>query len=247
MTIRKLQLAIMAAGLAGAMSASAVTLTFDGVSPNEIVNLTVSSPSFSGGVYAGIYNQTVDGVATPSFCIDVARQISAGQTFNDYSYADLALAPLTPAGPMGSAVATDIEKLWAAYYPAASVNNQDAAALQVAIWEDIAANVGTYSIMVGGNDSVTTEAANMLSNLGNLTAQADLQGLVSPDGQNYVVPVDLAPVPEPTTAGCFLLGLGALACFQRLTQNRRSLIQRNIQYATKNATTFISWRRNQGV
>jgi hypothetical protein len=31
-----------------------------------------------------------------------------------------------------------------------------------------------------------------------------------------------APVPEPTTAGCFLLGLGALACFQRFTQKRRS-------------------------
>jgi hypothetical protein len=222
MKIRKLQPAIMAAVLAGAMSASAVTLTFNGVSPNEIVNLTVSSPSFSGGVYAGIYNQTVDGVATPSFCIDVARQISAGQTLNDYSYTDLALAPLTPAGPMGSAVATDIEKLWAAYYPAASVTNQDAAALQVAIWEDIAAKVGTYTITVSGNPLVTTEAANMLGSLSSLTAQADLVGLVSPDGQNYVVPADLAPVPEPTTAGCFLLGLGALACFQRFTQNRRS-------------------------
>jgi hypothetical protein len=32
----------------------------------------------------------------------------------------------------------------------------------------------------------------------------------------------LVPVPEPTTAGCLLLGLGALACFQRFTQNRRS-------------------------
>jgi hypothetical protein len=30
-----------------------------------------------------------------------------------------------------------------------------------------------------------------------------------------------SPVPEPTTTGCFLLGLGALACFQRFTQNRR--------------------------
>jgi len=29
-------------------------------------------------------------------------------------------------------------------------------------------------------------------------------------------------VPEPTTTGCFLLGLGALACFRRFTQNRRS-------------------------
>jgi hypothetical protein len=31
-----------------------------------------------------------------------------------------------------------------------------------------------------------------------------------------------SPVPEPTTAGGFLLGLGVLACFQRFTQNRRS-------------------------
>ncbi len=40
---------------------------------------------------------------------------------------------------------------------------------------------------------------------------------VSPDGQNYVV-----AVPEPTTTGCFLLGLGALICVQRFAQNRRS-------------------------
>jgi hypothetical protein len=32
----------------------------------------------------------------------------------------------------------------------------------------------------------------------------------------------MATVPEPTTAGCFLLGLGALVCFQRFTQKRRS-------------------------
>jgi hypothetical protein len=121
---------------------------------------------------------------------------------------------------MGSAVATDIEKLWAAYY-SPSMDNLHAAALQVAIWEDIAANVGTYTITVSGNNPVTTEAATMLGSLSSLTAQADLQSLVSPDGQNYVVPF-IAPVPEPTTAGCFLLGLGALACFQRFTQNRRS-------------------------
>ena len=32
----------------------------------------------------------------------------------------------------------------------------------------------------------------------------------------------VAPVPEPTTAGCFLLGLGALAFCQRFAKNRRS-------------------------
>jgi len=224
MTIRELQLAIMTAGLAGTMSVSAITLTFNGVSPEEDVTLQVSGAfTFGpGGVQAGIYNQTVDGVATPSFCIDVYRDIHVNDTFTDYSYTDLALAPLAPSGPMSSTAATDIEKLWAAYYPDASVNNQYAAALQVAIWEDIAANVGTYSVTVSGNDPVTTEATAMLDSLSSLTAQADLQGLVSPTGQNYVVPADLAAIPEPTTAGCFLLGLGALVCVQRVTPKRRS-------------------------
>jgi hypothetical protein len=33
---------------------------------------------------------------------------------------------------------------------------------------------------------------------------------------------DFIAVPEPTTAGCFLLGLGALVCWRRFTQKRRS-------------------------
>jgi hypothetical protein len=218
MTIQKLQLAIMAAGLAGTMSASAVTLTFDNVNPSQTVNLT--DPWISTGANAGIYNLTVDGVATPSFCVDVADE-NNGNTFTDYYYTALASAPLAPAGPMGSTAATDIEKLWEAYY-SPSMDSQDAAALQVAIWEDIAAKAITpYTITVSGNDPVTTEATAMLANLPNLMVLADLVGLVGPNGpsgeQSYVV-----AVPEPTTTGCFLLGLGALACFQRFTQKRRS-------------------------
>jgi len=218
MKIQKLQLAIMAVGLAGMMSASAVSVTFDNVAPFQTVNL--NSPWISSGVYAGIYNLTVDGVATPSFCIDVADE-NNGNTFTDYFYSDLASSPLAPGGPMGSTAATDIEKLWEAYYSPA-MDSQDAAALQVAIWEDIAAKATTpYTINVSGNDPVTTEAANMLSSLGTLNARANLVGLVGPNGpsgeQSYVV-----AVPEPTTAGCFLLGLGALVCFQRFVQKRRS-------------------------
>jgi hypothetical protein len=223
--IGNLQLAIMAAAFAGAMSASGqVTLTFDGVNPGEVVNLQVSGAVTFGpeGVYAGIYNQTVDGVATPSFCIDVSRDITLNETFTDYSYTNLSFAPLAPAGPMGSTAATDIEKLWAAYYPDASATNQDAAALQVAIWEDVASYVGTYNLTFSGNDAVTNEAAAMLANLPNLSDEANLEGLVSPTGQNYVVPVpnNVEPVPEPT-AGCFLVGLGVLACLQRLKIGRR--------------------------
>jgi hypothetical protein len=211
-----LQLAVIAVVLAGAMSASAqVSLTFNGVSPSEIVTLQVGSPINIGpeGVYAGIYNQTIDGVATPSFCIDVSRDITLNETLTDYSYTNLSLAPLAPAGPMGSTVATDIEKLWAAYYPDATtdMSGQTAAALQVAIWEDIAPYVG-YSLSVTGNDPVTTQATAMLTNLPNLSDEANLEGLVSPTGQNYVVLVsNVEPVPEPTSLALASLGgLGVL-------------------------------------
>ena len=207
---------ICALGLFTALfSASAqVTLTFNGVSPGATVILQAGAPLSIGpeGVYAGIYNQTINGVATPSFCIDVARSITAGQTYTDYNYTDLSLAPLPPAGPMGGSAAIDIEKLWAAYFPAATGNSQDAAALQVAIWLEVAANVG-YPLSVNGNnlsDPVYSEAAGMLNSLPNLTAQANLVGLVSPTGQNYVVPgTFVTVVPEPTTLA--LAGLCGLA------------------------------------
>ena len=194
----------MAVGLAGAMNASAINLTFVNVSPEENINLQITGAiSFSSEVQAGIYNLIVDGVATPSLCIDVGDVTGAGP-FTDYYYSSLAAAPLAPAGPMGVTAATDIEKLWAAYY-SPSMNSQDAAALQVAIWEDIAAYVGTYTTTVSGNDPVTTEATGMLNNLPTLTQLADLQALVGPNGpggeQSFVV-----AVPEPGTMALVTVG-----------------------------------------
>lgn len=188
-----------------------VNLTLVGANPGAAVSLQVGSPINIDPeeVFAGIYNQIIEGVAAPSFCIDVSRDINLGQTYTDYSYADLAISPLAPAGPMGVAGAVDIEKLWAAYFPAALASDQDAAALQVAIWEDIGLKVG-YSVVVNGNDlgdPIYAEAANMLSSLPLLTEQADLIGLVSPTGQNFVVQT----VPEPSTLA--LGGLGGLGLF----------------------------------
>ena len=217
MIIKRFSLLTAVAALAGAYTAQAsVTLTFDGVNPESDVTLASSGAVSFGatGVQAGVYQQTINGVATPSFCIDIARDITLGQTFTDYSYVTLSSAPLTPAGPMGATAAADIEKLWAAYY-SPSMSSVNAAALQVAIWEDIAAKVGTYTLTVSGNSPVTSEASTMLASIPTLTAEADLVGLVSTDGQNYVV-----AVPEPTTmmAGALLLlpfGASALRIIRR--------------------------------
>jgi hypothetical protein len=215
--MRKLQLAILAAALAGVSSASAsLTVVIDTPNPSQIVNLVVTPAAgslvsaFNGGVYAGIYNETVDGVFTHSFCIDVAHDVYVGEVFNDYSYSALASAPATPAGPMGAATAINIEKLWAQYYTAAQADGSGvmAAALQLAIWEiegggQLLGNGNPgYTVTASGNNSVTTETATMLTALTGLTAEADLVAIVSPDGQSYVV-----AVPEPTTmlAGALLL------------------------------------------
>jgi hypothetical protein len=194
-----------------------VTVAFDGVSPVEIVNVQATGAFNIGpaGVFSGIYNLTVDGSPTPSFCIDLFRD-APPTPLTDYSFTDLSLSPIAPDGPMGAASAVNIEKLWAAYFPEATTSNQDAAALQVAIWEVVAQGVGTYTLTFSNNDPVTTEVANMLASLPNLTAVANLTALTSPDGQNYVV-----AAPEPMTGSCFLFGLGVLACLQRLKIGRR--------------------------
>jgi len=223
----KLQATVLAAALAGAMSATAaLTVGFTGVSPVQVVNLDVTgSSTFSGGVYAGIYNLTVNGVATPSFCIDVNRDAPPSAGYADYSYAPLTGAPLSPVGPMSGAQATAIEQLWAAYYKPSTLDSSGvtAAALQVAIWQELGNGQllvngkPGYTVIAGGNDPVTGLATTMLGNLPNLTTEANLVALVSPSGQNYVV-----PVPEPTTV---VAGFGALS-FVLLGLRRRSGVVR---------------------
>ena len=203
----------MAATLAAAMSASAaLTVAELGVSPEQNVNLSIPSTiypgGFNGGVEAGIYKITIDNVAYDSFCIDLSRQSGAS---SDYSYNALADSPLAPSGPMGATIATDIEKLWAAHY-SPNMGSQDAAALQVAIW-----NLVVPSATVSGNTPVTTQAATWIADLPNLTATANLRAVVSPTLQNYVV-----PVPEPTTmiAGALLLLPFGASTLRILRRNR---------------------------
>jgi len=221
MKLGKVQLVVLAASLAGTLSAFAsLTVAFGSVSPERDVVLVVTGGIHYGPrtVQAGVYNLTVAGVATPAFCIDVQRP--AG-TSSDYSYASLANAPNPSAGPMGVTAAGNIEKLWAAYYAAAVADRSgvEAAALQVAIWEQVALGDGGYTVAASGNYAVTSLAATMTSSLANLTAEADLRALVSPTGQNYVV-----PVPEPTTmvAGAGALGLALLG----MGRARRSRVVR---------------------
>jgi hypothetical protein len=207
----------IAGSFTGILNAGAQeSVVLDNISPVQVVTVQATGAFNIGpaGVYAGIYNLSVNGLPTPAFCTDLFRD--APMTLqNDYNYSDLSLSPLAPDGPMGVAAAVNIEKLWAQYFPAATTSSQEAA-LQVAIWETVALGVGTYTLNFSGNDPVTMEADAMLASLPNLTAEADVTALVNPDGQSYVV-----AAPEPMAGSCFLVGLGVLACLQRLKVSRR--------------------------
>jgi hypothetical protein len=213
MKLKQIQLAIVAASLAWAMNASAIFVHVTGVSPGQVVNLTVTGSITygGGGVWAGIYNLAVGGppgVATPSFCIDVYR--NSGDSYN-YYYQALDNSPLGPAGPMGAAAASTVEKLWANYFTGAQADGTgfEAASLQVAIWQVVAQgqNVQTVSTLDDyfvsvSQATVMNRAAQMIANPGSV--EADLVGILDSSRQNYVVP---NPVPEPTTviAGALLL------------------------------------------
>jgi hypothetical protein len=217
---RKMKRLCLVIGLAGAFWATAVQAAVVqelNTNPGLTVNIVTSGGGFSGDGLAGIYNLKVDGVDTPSFCIDVFRLSPPGS--QSYTPVSLASAPLSPAGPMGSAAAVDIEKLWAAYFGGATGSALEAAALQVAIWKDIGSYVG-YTVVVNGDnasDSVVIRAGQMLASLSSLTAQASLHALVNDTYQNYVV-----PIPEPTTliAGALLLLPFGASTLRNVRKNR---------------------------
>jgi hypothetical protein len=208
--MRKIQLAIMAVALAGAMSASAVLVTEQSVSPNVIVSINVSGPtpySWSGGVYAGIYNLLVDGQAVPSLCVDVWHFSPPANTV--YTYKPLDQVPPKTGGPMGTTAATTVEELWASYFAGAKGSDTEAAALQLAVWKTVAGDELTYT----ASDAITTRVNAMLASPG--THPADLIGLANDTWQSYAVP-------EPTTmiAGALLLLPFGASTMRALRKNR---------------------------
>ena len=206
MNMKKLQVAILAVVLAGVSSASAgLTVSLLPADINPVQTIDLSGYWYRNFFWSSLcgskQSSTVNGVATPAFCIDVQRDSG---TSSDYYYNDLVNSPLAVAGPMGATAAANVEKLWAANYSSALGDNTQAAALQLAIWETVATGAGGYTVAIGGSSAIdiaVNNAANaMLTNLGN--TQADLVGLVSTTLQGYVV-----AVPETTTmlAGVLLL------------------------------------------
>ena len=216
--LKNLTLAIATTLVAGvSLRANTVSVEEVSVGANETVWIDSSKLGNNLHVYACVVNLKVNNIATVGFCIDPWHWSASGPL--PYSVEELANAPKSAtdstANPMGAAAATKIEELWAKYESTAVGNNVVAAALQIEIWQVVAAAVapnGTFKLDSVDNDSaaVYSALAGMDTFLAGATATTPKAFLVAVTGrgQDYVIP----NVPEAgaTVAllGVALAGLG---------------------------------------
>jgi hypothetical protein len=222
---KTLVLALGLAGLAYQASAVPVTVQEVGIGANEVVEMTTSTGNTVGThwVYAGSVSLLVNGAATTGFCIDPFHWSITGS--QSYDAEALSVGPKPPGGPMGDATALKIEQLWAKYY-SSDITGQNAAGLQIAIWELVG---GANFQLNSSPDYGAGDMLNWVNNNSSATA-ADLIGLTGP-GQDYVIPnfssQSRTSVPDGGQTA-LLLGFGLLGLvaarsrFPKLAHGRQS-------------------------
>ena len=172
-----------------------VTVEETGLGASEVVNIS-SSTLGTFNAYAGVLKLLVDGAPTDGFCIDPWHfSSSAPLVFEEVA---LGSAPKPP-GPMGADAALAVEQLWAHFYSPA-ITNEQAAGLQIAIWELVDASIASATFSINSFDYGASAMLAWVSANPNAEA-ADLIGLTGP-GQDYVV----QRVPDGGTS-IVLLGL----------------------------------------
>ncbi len=129
-----------------------------------------------------------------------------------------------------STQASNIQKLFDDYYGATVGNNANAAAFQLALWEIANDNQNLTSGLVQTNGStlgsLVTNAQALLNGYASYTGPQiytlTLYQVVNPGpvgsqtGQNYIV----ATIPEPTSLGMLLAGLGLMGFIGRRSMQR---------------------------
>jgi len=202
-SLKRLSLAVISLPLfaIATLKATPVSVQEVGTGASESGVLFYVDPSPTGFpivvAKAGVIDLLVNGVATDAFCVEPFQPSLSGT--NTYDTATVASAP-QPLGPMGDATAKKIEQLWAKFY-SPNISNENAAGLQIAIWElvDAAVSGGIFSLW-----SYDYGASAMIAwvNANSNAAAADLTALVNGRGQDYIV----QKVPDGGTSVA-LLGL----------------------------------------
>ena len=203
---KTLVVALGVAALVHRADAVPVTVQEVGIGANEVVEMT-SSTLGTAWVYAGIVDLKVNGTPTDGFCIDPFHwSIPGVQNYNTETLGD---GPKAPGGPMGAATALKIEQLWGEFY-SHTMSNQDAAGLQIAIWE----LVGGVNFQLDSSDDYGASTMLDWVTKNPAATAADLIAVTGP-GQDYVIPgltPNITRVPDAgATITLFSMGLAGLA------------------------------------
>jgi hypothetical protein len=211
------------AGFFFCITTGAVTVSVRelGTDPYKIVNIHSGPLNYNGGAYAGVVNLLVDGKPMDGFCIDPFHFSNPSTVTAPYQVVPLSSAPKTP-GPMTPAAASEIALLYAYVYALPEnagkphgITAENAAGLQIAIWQIIAASTGgDFSLMPGQQDFGAQGFRNIVEAPGYTGPKANLIALktVGASGQDYLVP----NVPDGgATALLLVFGTTALLAFRR--------------------------------
>ena len=199
---------------------------FDGVPVNDVVN--ISYGSFSGGVYTGQsvgqLSTTPDFSASPqfyTFCVDLDHQVQNGQVYQ--------VNPESLTDPLyGRPNGAQIAYLYTTYGTTQITNADYAAALQLAIWDELANGGGAptvgsplqYSVSPAMSAQVQAflDAANANVASG-IWADPTGPGITDPPpgqlGQGFLIPTGGPKVPEPSTLILAAIGAAGLALLAR--------------------------------